>query len=332
VIELAQIGAWLRDAGLNPRALAAWTGTSRLAALPPRLDARPVEEPLLATPAGALLALMVAGAEVAPDRLRVARGSAVELVDALLAHGVVERTGAALRARLAILPLAGSLLVCDRLDAPVERDLVCWPDDSSHHLASAIPPGERADWLDVGCGSGFAPLARPALAGQITGVDINQRAVRYAKLGAALSRLSHVTAAAGDAGDRHAPAALVTCNAPMPARPAPAHHAAALPEVWRFADPGLFARLWPALAAAVRPGGMIVAHAACEALVPALRAAPGERVIVTYTPDGVLGFAVAWWRPDAPERWVSTRRALTPERPHLDARDRHDALAAAESS
>jgi len=33
-----------------------------------------------------------------------------------------------------------------RLDAPTERALVCWPDDSSHHLATAIPPGRRADW------------------------------------------------------------------------------------------------------------------------------------------------------------------------------------------
>ena len=93
------------------------------------------------------------------------------------------------------------------------------------------------------------------------------------------------------------------------------------------AEPGFFARLWPALRRAVRPGGLIVVHAATEALVPALTGAGGERVIVRYTPDPVRGFAIAWWRPDAPARFVATHRALTADRPHLEPRDRDDALA-----
>jgi hypothetical protein len=178
-LEVRVIGAGLRDAGLTARALAAWAGTARVAALPAQLDRMPPRPP---TPADAILALLVAGAEVARDRLRVPPA----LIDALVAHDLVEKTGDRLCARVAIVPLGQALLICDRLDAPVERDLVCWPDDSSHHLATAIPPGRRASWLDLGCGSAFAPLARPELATQIAGVDINERAVRYAALGAAL--------------------------------------------------------------------------------------------------------------------------------------------------
>jgi SAM-dependent methyltransferase len=211
------------------------------------------------------------------------------------------------------------------LDAPIERDLVCWPDDSSHHLATAIPPGRRAAWLDLGCGSAFASLARPELATRIAGIDLNARAVRYAQLGAGLSGIAHLAAWAGDAGAAHDAADLVTCNAPMPADPHPL--ATAIPELWRRAEPGFFERLWPALRHAVRPDGMIVVHAACEATVPALAGAAGERVIVTYTPVGAGGFAVAWWRPDAPDRFVAAHRALTPDRPHLEPRDREDALA-----
>lgn len=233
------------------------------------------------------------------------------------------------------MPLGSALVVCDRLDAAIERDLVCWPDDSSYHLAAAIPPGRRADWLDLGCGSAFAPLVRPELASRIAGVDLNPRAVRYATLGAALSGIPHVTASLGDAGDPHAPAELVTCNAPMPdpgdvpgARPLDRSRLrSALPEIWRCADPGFFARLWPALRRAVRPGGLAVVHGARDLIAPALADAPGERAVVTYTPGGVQGFAVAWWRPDAPARFAAARRALTPERPHLDPRDREDALA-----
>jgi len=118
----------------------------------------------------------------------------------------------------------------------------------------------------------------------------------------------------------------VTCNAPIPDDALPA---TSVPEVWRRADPGFFGALWHALPRSVRPGGAIVVHAAGEALLPALRAAPGERVIVHYTPEDIPGFAIAWWRPDGPERFVAARRALTPERPHLEPRDRDDALAQA---
>jgi hypothetical protein len=324
-IELASLGARLREAGLTARALAAWAGTARIAALPARLAVMPPRPP---TPAGAILALFVAGSEIARDQLRAPPAAPVPepgLVDALIGHQLVERDGDRLRARVAILPIGAALLVCDRLDAPVERDLVCWPDDSSHHLATAIPPGRRAAWTDLGCGSAFAPLARPELATRISGIDLNERAVRYALLGAGLSGIAHLVASPGDIGAAQEAADLVTCNAPMPAGPGPL--TTQLLDVWRRAEPGFFDRLWPALPRAVRPGGMIVVHAACEAVVPALAGAGGERVVVTYTPDGAPGFAVAWWRPDAPDRFVAAHRALTPDRPHLEPRDREQVLA-----
>jgi hypothetical protein len=318
--ELAALGVRLRDAGLTARSLAAWAGTARLAALPARLEVLAAAPP---TPAAAILALLVAGAELARAQLRTLPD---DVVDQLVAAALIERRGDRLRAPLAVLPLGASLLVCDRLDAPVERDLVCGPDDSSHHLATAIPPGRRPTWCDLGCGSAFAPLARPELAERIVGIDLNPRAVRFARLGAALSGLPQLTAAVADIGDAHDAADLVTCNAPMPAPGAP-RLADLVPEIWRRADPDFFAKLWPALERTVRPGGLIVVHGACEAIAPALTDGRGERVIVTYTPDGVPGFAVAWWRPDAPAHLAVARRTLTADRPHLDPRDREDALA-----
>jgi hypothetical protein len=72
---------------------------------------------------------------------------------------------------------------------------------------------------------------------------------------------------------------------------------------------------------------MVVVHAVNEAILAALEGARGERVVVSYTPWWVRGFAVAWWRPDGPDRFAFARRALSPDRPHIDARDREDALA-----
>jgi SAM-dependent methyltransferase len=316
---LASLGARLRGAGLTPRALEAWAGTARIAALPARLDAAP---PSSRTPAAAMLALFVGGAEIAEAELRLPGA----LLDELIAGELVERNGPQLRARVAIVPLGQGLVVCDRIDAPIERELVCWPDDSSHHLTAAIPSGRRADWLDLGCGSAVAAIARPELASRIAGIDINPRAVRYAELGAALSSLTHLAAVVGDIATALEPAELVTCNAPIPDW-GDEMPAVGIPEVWRRADPGFMERLWAALARAVAPGGMIVVHAVYEAILAALEGARGERVVVSYTPWWVRGFAVAWWQPDGPDRFVVARRDLSPDRPHLDARDREDALA-----
>jgi methylase of polypeptide subunit release factors len=285
----------LRARGLSSRALAAWAV--------PRLSALPYIVPKL-PPGQTLLDLFVAGRDVAAG---LDLGDLGDLVDA---RG---------RARVAILPLGDSLLVCDRLDAPTTPDLVCWPDDSSYHLAQSLPRGPHASWIDLGCGSAFAPLYRPGLAARIDGTDLNPRAVDFAQLGAQLSGLAHFTAHAGDldAGLSHR-AELVTCNAPIPDEHGP---------IWRATDGGFVTRLYDSAARRVAPGGMVVVHAAEAALAPVVTALPGERVLVTYTPPGVPGFAVAWWRPDARNRLLVTRRDLTEQHPHLTFHDYEAAIA-----
>ncbi len=301
-----EIGARLRGAGLTPRALAAWAGTDRISALPARLAALASVPPL---PAARVLAVFVAGAEIAAAELD-------DLVptDLLVEEGLATRAGDRIRARVAVVPLGPSLLVCDRADAGDAIDLVAWPDDSSHHLASAIPAGRRRRWIDLGCGSAFAALARPELAGEILGIDLNPRALEHARLGVELSQIAHISLARHDvAGVAGPQAELVTCNAPIPD--------VADAAVWRRADPGFFDRLWPAVADCLAPEGLAVVHAARAAIPADL---PGERVIVSYAP----GFAVLWWRPDAPPRVVTLARELTPDRPHVDAWDREDAVLA----
>jgi SAM-dependent methyltransferase len=306
-MSLRILGEQLRAAGLSPRALAAWAGTERLAALPPLLPALRAREPV---PAAAALALFVAGAQLAADRCRALP------LDALIAAGLLERAPG-VRARVAILPIGRGLLVCDRADAPDAPELVCWPDDSSHHLAGALPRGRRARWLDLGCGSAFAALARPEAAVRLVGVDLNPRAVEHARLGLALSGIEHAEIALGDAAGDHGDADLITCNAPIPGDP----HAA----IWRRTDAGFLARLAAAIPARLQPGGLAIVHTAREALPADL---PGERVFVAYAPDAPA-FGVLWWRPDAPARAIDAYRELTAARPHLDPHDRDAALARA---
>ena len=306
LVTVAALGDTLRSAGLTARALGAWSGTDRVSALPARIGAL-AAAPLV--PAATALALFVAGAELAIDRIRGLP------IDELIAVGLVKRAGSRVRATVAIVPCAQALIVCDRADAPREPELVCWPDDSSHHLASALPAGRVHSWLDLGCGSAVAQLARPKLAGHRVAIDRNSRAVRYAQLGAELSGIA-LSTLIGDLGDDHGVFDLVSCNAPIPG--------SSDVTWWRRADPGLLGRLFEALPSRIVPGGLVVIHAALDAIPANLR---GQRVIVAYTPADRRAFAILWWRPDAPARQITARRVATPERPHLDPRDHDDALA-----
>jgi hypothetical protein len=288
---------------ISRRAFAAWAGTDRIPSVRARLahlQALPV------TRASALLALFVAGVEV--------DGALVPPLD----DDLIERAGDRVRARVAILPIGEALIVCDRADASETAELVCWPDDSSLHLISSIPPGRRARWLDLGCGSAVAPLVRPALADRLVASDLNPRAIRYAQLGARLSKVALETLV-GDLAVE--PAELVTCNAPIP-RATPAGG-----PIWRATDDAFIPRMLAAARAALVPGGLIVMHTALDA-VPDLPAAwAGEVVTIAYTPpDAPRQFAITWWRPDARDRVCRARRLLDPARPHLDHQDRETAL------
>lgn len=291
--SVANLGgrAVLRRHVITTRALRAWAGTDRLSELARHAD-RLARLPI--TAASAPLACFVAGVDV-PRRL--------------LGELAAYTDGDPARARVALLPIGRSLLVCDRADAPPGPDLACWPDDSSYHLAHAIPPGRRARWLDLGCGSAFAPLLRPELAAAITGVELNARAAAFAREGAALSRVAHLDVVCGDVAAATGRFELVTCNAPIPGDGV-TH--------WRHTDASFFPRLWDACLRCA--SDLVVVHA----VLPALDGVPpvGERVIVAYTPPELEpGFGVLWWRPRAPSRLVRGRRLLTAERPHLDASD-----------
>jgi SAM-dependent methyltransferase len=283
---------------MTPRGLAAWCGTDRLSAVGP-LAQRAAERPL--TPAAVPYALFVGG--------RTVHRSLVPEVDPRL----VEDDGVQVRAKVAVLPLGESLLVCDRLDAPESTDLVCWPDDSSYHLARSLPRS-RERWLDIGCGSAFAPLYHRDRA---YGLDINPRAIEYARLGAKLSG-TDLALMHGDV-DALKPTArwkLISCNAPIPDedpyRP-----------LWRSTTHGFFEQLYRFIDHSLMSDGLAVIHATEAALAP-LADLPGDRCVVAYTPD--RGFAVAWWDPHGKDRYVTARRPLTPDHPHVTYADRAQAL------
>ena len=296
------IGPALRTAGLTPRMLAGWAGTDRISALP--VEALREREPSVAA---MTLALFVAGRDVPLDRV-----GRLLPIDEMLALGLIETSSTSVHAEIAILPVAEALIVCDRFDAAPTSTRVCWPDDSSYHLAGAIPHARVDHWLDLGSGSAFAPLVRPEVATQITGIELNAEASHMAWLGVELSRIGHIVVENGDIGIEQAPAALVTCNAPMPSTGI---------EMWRHTDDDFFSRLWSVVPERVAPGGLAVVHAAASA-IPHERLTGDRRIVVYTPPEATPAFGVLWWRPDAPDRLAISHRPLTRERPHVDDADR----------
>ncbi len=286
----------LRDV-LTPRALSAWAGTDRLSALALHLPEGPPR-----TLAGKLFALFVAGDTV--DDLELGEW-----------RGLVETSDGKTRSKWSVLPLGSSLLVCDRLDSERGLATVSWPDDSSYHLALSIPPGRRECWLDIGTGSGFAPLLRPELAQSILGAELNPHAVSLARIGRTISELPHIAVEQADlTAGVDGTFELITCNAPIPADVGP---------LWRAtADMTLFERLFADLPRVLAPGGMFVLHAALDHVTAIVEGLPGERVVVSYVPEGGRQFGIVWWRPHAEARHAVGRRELTNAQPHLTHQDR----------
>jgi Methyltransferase small domain len=276
---------------ITQKLLRAWAGTDRLSALQPaRLSSLPI------TKASAELALFVAGVDVP-----------VALGDFSLA----ERRGDRWHAPVAILPTARDAIICDRHDAPADDpERVCWPDDSSYHLVRSIPPGRRATWLDVGCGSAFAMAERPEAAERRVGVDVNPRAAAFAKRHAEIRCADATSYSAGETFE------LVTCNPPIPDGDGP---------IWRGASAQTVRAMIATAGRHVAPTGLAVVHAALEVLTDLA----GDVVIVVYTPADERAFGVAWWQPDGESRQIVAHRALTPDRPHIDWTDRDAALAGA---
>lgn len=171
-------------------------------------------------------------------------------------------------------------------------------------------------WLDIATGSGFAPLLRPELAEQIVGSELNPRAVELARRGVRLSELEHRVAieqadlTAGITGTFD----LVTCNAPIPADVGP---------LWRAtADHTFFSRLFAEVPRVLAEDGLVVVHGALASLLPAIGELAGERIVVSYVPEGGTQFGILWWEPRRPTRQVVGTRLLTKARPHLTHEDR----------
>lgn len=157
-----------------------------------------------------------------------------ELVGASLAVGLAVAEGSVLRPRARIMPAEGLLLAFDGF-ARGEDDppgYVAPYTPTASWLAALTPRRRGRTALDVGCGNGVQALLAARHSEHVIATDVNQRALAFTEINAALNGLTNVETRRGSlfdpvAGERFD---LITCNAPYVVSPE---------SKWQYRDGGL---------------------------------------------------------------------------------------------
>lgn len=111
-----------------------------------------------------------------------------ELVDRLCEMGVVERRGDAVKALVEIVPTEHLYLSCDKFQRELERgDHVLGVSAPARVLAWLTVRTPVARALDLGTGNGHQALIASRHADEVTALDINPRALRFARFNALLN-------------------------------------------------------------------------------------------------------------------------------------------------
>jgi methylase of polypeptide subunit release factors len=157
----------------------------------------PAAEPIpVAAPAGeagrrlpALVALLTLGRPALAEDARAAIAPA--LLEDVEATGLITVDGGQVVANYSLLPHDG-LLVAGDGPGPADRDLVSPFTGPSLTLARLTPRIARRSMLDLGTGSGVLAVLGAAHCDAVTAVDVNPRALMFARFNAALNGIDNV--------------------------------------------------------------------------------------------------------------------------------------------
>lgn len=209
---VTELGEVLRSAGFDDESWAALV--DEFGRVPPAAALGAVSrhrEARFAT----LFELFIAGRAVERQFVREAL-SPLELKD-LECAGVLERDGDAIRATLSLVPYAGLIIAGDRQGASRPVDVVQAVTEASQTLAGLTIREPVAAALDIGTGSGVQALLAARHAAAISGVDVNPRALSFARLGQRLNQSASIEWREGTWFDPVADERfdLIACNPPF---------------------------------------------------------------------------------------------------------------------
>ncbi|HEX9243771.1 MAG TPA: methyltransferase [Anaeromyxobacter sp.] len=138
----------------------------------------------------------------APVNEAEARGALAPLTpEGLERAGLVERCDGQLRAKVGLTAFEGLLLAHDRIEETADQlaaDHVLGVNPSTVNLAQLTIRRRVRSALDIGCGQGAQALLLARVAERVTGVDVNERALAFARFNACVNGVRNVEWLAGD--------------------------------------------------------------------------------------------------------------------------------------
>jgi SAM-dependent methyltransferase len=146
--------------------------------------------PQPADPLDTLLELFMDGRQVTADRLAAHFSPA--FVDAAIEMRLVETNGRFLEAKLCLFPCHGKYIVTDRAVKNTSINQVMWLWGESFILAGIVERSARRRAIDLGTGSGVHAILASEHCHEVVAVDINPRAIEFARFNGALNGIDNV--------------------------------------------------------------------------------------------------------------------------------------------
>ncbi|MGD0631892.1 MAG: methyltransferase, partial [Terracidiphilus sp.] len=143
-----------------------------------------------------LLQLFIDGRSVPVDRLR--KRVSAEFVETIVETQLAEMTGSAVQSKLCLFPCYGKYIVTDRAAKNSAINQVMWLWGESFILGGMAKRAPRRRAIDLGTGSGVHAILAADHCERVVAVDINPRALEFARFNAALNGAENIDFVLGD--------------------------------------------------------------------------------------------------------------------------------------
>ncbi len=140
-------------------------------------------------PVDTLLQLFIDGQDFAVDRL--IQLTSAGFVDAVVESRLAERDGATLHSKICLFPCHGKFIVTDRASRNTAINQVMWLWGESYILGGLVKRTPRKRAIDLGTGSGVHALLASDHCERVVGIDVNPRALEFARFNAALNGITN---------------------------------------------------------------------------------------------------------------------------------------------
>jgi HemK-related putative methylase len=147
-------------------------------------------------PVDTLIELFIDGRSISVDQLR--KHVSAEFIDAVVETRLAEVNGSAVQSKLCLFPCYGKYIVTDRAAKNTAINQVMWLWGESFILGGLVKRTPRRRAIDLGAGSGVHAILAADHCERVVAVDINPRALEFARFNAVLNGAGNIEFALGD--------------------------------------------------------------------------------------------------------------------------------------